>query len=113
MDFDRESEAMEHAQIGKAVRKNLECHICRETLVAPVYTCLDAHYICGFCYPKLEGHKAIYCHCLRAIIRFPGLDRTIEVVHKQVDCKYTEGGCSFTDNSRRIMDHVKICKYRY
>jgi hypothetical protein len=104
---------MEHAEIGKAVRESLLCHICREKLVSPVYTCVECHFICGFCYPNLDGSGARTCYCSEAIIRFDGLNSTIELVHKQVDCKYTEDGCDFKDNAVRILNHVKICEHRY
>jgi hypothetical protein len=106
-------EWIQDAEIGKAVRESLKCHMCKENLIAPVYTCPESHLICGYCYPNLDEEKADFCYCSQAIIRFPGIDRTVELVHKQVRCKYWEGGCTFMDNGRSIMNHVRVCEHRY
>jgi hypothetical protein len=112
-DCNRGPESIEDAAIGKSVRKILECHICKENLVAPVYSCSEGHYICGLCFPTLDGDKVIHCYCTKAITRFPGLDRTIELVHKQAKCRYSEEGCPFKDNASSIINHVKVCTFRY
>jgi hypothetical protein len=112
LNINSDPESLENAKIGIAVRDTLECHICRDKLISPVHTCVECHYICGYCYPNLTGNRARKCYCSKAIIRFPGLDSTLKLVHNQVDCKYLEDGCKFKDNATTILDHVKVCKFR-
>jgi hypothetical protein len=100
------------AEIGKTLRESLECYVCREKLIAPVFTCNQSHYICGLCYPNLQGSRAQSCYCSQPINRFPGLDRIVEYVHKEIECKYAAAGCTHKENARTIMNHIRTCRYR-
>jgi hypothetical protein len=105
-DLNREQDS----EIGKTVRENLECYICREKLIAPVSTCKQSHYVCALCYPRSSSKCGC---CSEEVSPFPGLDRMVEYVHKEVDCRYADEGCAHKENARIIIDHIKTCRFGY
>jgi hypothetical protein len=110
-DLNREQDS----EIGKTVRENLECYICRQKLIAPVSACKQGHYVCGLCDrdPSLyKSNWACGC-CSEEVLRFPGMDRMVEYVHKGIDCRYADKGCTHKENARRIIEHIKTCSFGY
>jgi hypothetical protein len=103
----------EDTGIGKALRLSLMCVICHEKLIAPVHTCSQSHYVCGHCHLQLNDENKKICFCKSKIIRFEGLDRTVETVHTAVECRFSDAGCEAVSNGRFIFDHMRVCKYRY
>ncbi|KAJ8957864.1 hypothetical protein NQ318_001860 [Aromia moschata] len=89
----------------KLMRRILQCPICMEYMVAPIYTCATGHAICKACKPKVENCPT--CKAEISTTRVFALEEISENV--EIPCQYTGNGCNFLGNVERICRHEEVC----
>uniref|UniRef100_A0AAR5PZR5 RING-type E3 ubiquitin transferase n=2 Tax=Dendroctonus ponderosae TaxID=77166 RepID=A0AAR5PZR5_DENPD len=85
----------------------LECPVCNEFMIAPIFICLTGHSLCNVCKPKIKLCPTCKCHFtkgrnftlekLAAKIKYPCTNRTI--------------GCHFVSTSDLIRSHENVCEF--
>ncbi|XP_030751219.1 putative E3 ubiquitin-protein ligase SINAT1 [Sitophilus oryzae] len=88
--------------------RELECPICSEYMLPPIYMCATGHGICSFCRnnitscptcrSKITDNRSFILENLISKINFP--------------CRNREAGCKFVGASDNIKAHQKNCSFR-
>ncbi|KAK9881062.1 hypothetical protein WA026_014407 [Henosepilachna vigintioctopunctata] len=87
--------------------KIIECPVCFEYMVPPIYQCAGGHSICGDCKNKVQqcptceksfGETQNYAvESFTSFLKYP--------------CKNFEKGCEYLSPAKEIRKHEKMCKY--
>ncbi|XP_066250037.1 uncharacterized protein [Euwallacea similis] len=83
----------------------LECPVCSEFMVPPIYICPTGHSVCSVCKIKVN-----ICPSCRSIFG-NGRNFTLEKLTLKVKypCRNRDIGCGFVSTSENIKNHEKIC----
>ncbi|KAF5286825.1 hypothetical protein FQA39_LY00358 [Lamprigera yunnana] len=85
----------------------LECPVCNEYMVPPIYQCVVGHSICGTCKPLMN--ECSTCRDKIAATRNFSLEKLTRII--KYNCKYIDLDCPFQLNSEEIKDHEANCKF--
>lgn len=110
LDDDEEKEEEEKSVIIKKDNKmlvDLECPVCQEYMVPPIFQCQIGHSVCGVCKPKLRDCPS--CRGKIGEIRNFTLEKLTE--HIMYPCRNRYEGCDYHGNTVEIKQHEQECKY--
>ncbi|KAL6960913.1 RING-type E3 ubiquitin transferase [Sarracenia purpurea var. burkii] len=86
----------------------LDCPICLEPLISPVFQCENGHVSCSSCCTKL-GNKCPSCSWPIGYNRCRAIERVIESA--KVVCRNTKYGCKEIVSYNKVHDHEETCIY--
>jgi hypothetical protein len=95
-----------------ALIKLIECPVCRDVPIPPIYNCRNGHFVCGPCRSRLVSQTCSYCCADMTRMRNYPLENLVST--PAVKCDYIEYGCS-----EKLLtlgeyeDHVKKCWAKY
>ncbi|KAG5862558.1 hypothetical protein JTB14_016916 [Gonioctena quinquepunctata] len=107
----------EQAKVAEEVKKNtninwdllseLECPVCYEYMLPPIFQCLNGHSICQTC-------KVLVTEC--PMCKNPVQDTQNFVLEKMTQyldypCKFHKMGCTFSCKSTEIQNHENGCEF--
>lgn len=85
----------------------IECPVCSEHMVPPIYQCILGHSVCGKCKPtlsdcptcrsKIENTRNYLLEDLTSSLKYP--------------CKYSEYDCKYVASAKTIKEHESECTY--
>ncbi|KAG0608606.1 hypothetical protein M758_8G118700 [Ceratodon purpureus] len=81
----------------------LDCPICLEPFVRPVYQCKNGHTICFSCCKKLAPKRCPTCSAVTGKIRCIAIEKILESL--LVSCKNAEHGCKKMLNRTDMIEH--------
>lgn len=86
----------------------MECPVCHEYMVPPIYQCVIGHSICNNCKPGMNNS----CPTCRNIFQ-DTRNFTLESLTRQFKycCKYRDFDCTYVGNSANIKEHEDVCIY--
>lgn len=90
------------------LKKALECPICNEVPLAPIYTCSSGHTICGRCRNEMR------CGICNEDMRNTSRNATVEMIVASSSfwCKYLADGCPAVVKGSEYRDHAASCEFR-
>ena len=91
------------------LKKALECPICNEVPLAPIYTCTKGHTICGKC---REDQR---CGICKEDLSKTSRNAAVEMIVASSSfwCKYLSDGCPKTVKGGEYRAHINVCEFRY
>ncbi|CEM19291.1 unnamed protein product [Vitrella brassicaformis CCMP3155] len=87
----------------------LECSVCCESMIPPIYQCKEGHTICQDC--RLRVKQCPVCRSETLDIRCRALERLAESLD-EINCKYSCYGCRVTVKYATKKDHEQKCAFR-
>lgn len=103
---DKKAEA-EGDQYNETIIKALECPVCFNPMVPPIYQCVAGHSICDSC--KAQVNDCPTCHADIQNTRNYLLEEMTN--HFKYPCKYREYDCLFVSTANEIKLHETECKF--
>ena len=96
---------------GACVLKQLECTICMETILPPIWHCDQSHLLCSGCRDKLPTPRK--CPTCRITLR-SGQNHFAErlAANLIVPCRHAPRGCTVMSKYSVATDHGAACDYR-
>lgn len=91
------------------LKKALECQICKELPLAPIYTCSSGHTICGKC--RSDKRCGICNEDLTNTARNITLE--LIVANSSFWCRNLSDGCPKTVKGSEYREHLANCDYRW
>lgn len=91
----------------ETVLKELECFICFEYMVPPIFLCTKGHSICGVCKEIKLITKCPMCDFDVTNIRNYALEKITAIT--SYPCKNKSLGCNYNCNSANIRQHESQC----
>jgi hypothetical protein len=92
----------------EGVRKLIECPICLEIPLPPIYLCAKGHIVCNSCQSRTYACplcRERYCNTRSFVAE--------GIVEKcYLKCRYSEGGCKVTMKGSELGDHLNCCEFR-
>ncbi|XP_066157100.1 uncharacterized protein [Euwallacea fornicatus] len=94
-----------NTHLDEEMLSELECPICSEFMVPPIYICPTGHSVCSVCKVKVN-----MCPSCRSPFG-NGRNFTLEKLTLKVKypCRHRDIGCGFVSTSENIKNHEKIC----
>jgi len=86
----------------------LECPVCFESMMPPIFQCSEGHLICNVCRPKIT--KCPTCRKELGNIRNRALEQCVAKV--LLPCSFACNGCPEKIRVRDMKKHLEVCKYR-
>ncbi|CAL8133607.1 unnamed protein product [Orchesella dallaii] len=97
------------ATVLSAAKSYLECPVCYETLVSPIYQCQNGHIICNNCIERLAQCGECRVPLAGARIRNVALENICKSV--DVKCPNRAEGCGVMTTVEKLKAHLEICGY--
>lgn len=94
-----------------AAKSYLECPVCYETLVSPIYQCQNGHIVCNQCIERLVQCGECRVSLAGSRIRNVALENICKSV--DVKCPNKSEGCSVLTTVEMLKNHLEICGYQY
>lgn len=91
----------------ESMLKELECLVCYEYMVPPIFLCTGGHSVCGSCRQTKGVYKCPMCQCDVTNTRNFALENVTAAA--RYPCKNKTMGCKFSGNSVNIRNHEKQC----
>jgi len=93
---------------SRDLKKALECPICSDVPLAPIYTCTSGHTTCGKC------RSGFSCGVCNEDLSNTGRNSTVEMIVASSSfwCKYLVDGCQATVLGSEYRHHVNECEFR-
>lgn len=88
----------------------LECPVCFDCMIPPIYQCREGHALCSDCLVKVKACPT--CRTSPIDVRCRVLDRLAESIG-EVACRYASLGCTETMRYRLKKDHEQRCQYKF
>lgn len=115
IEYEDDDDSDEERDIKKAIiddsvdkmMLDMECPVCQEVMIPPIYQCVVGHSVCDACKPKLK--ECPTCRNTIANTRNFTLERISE--NLRYKCKNRIDGCTFETNSSGIRQHEVECKF--
>lgn len=107
INFENEDKTLKCAFNSNKMLSELECPICTDYMLPPIYMCSTGHSLCGLCKTKLS--KCPSCDTDFSEARNYSLEKISEIV--TYPCKYKHQGCDFVANHKDITFHEVKCPY--
>ncbi|KAI4458138.1 e3 ubiquitin-protein ligase siah2 [Holotrichia oblita] len=100
------------------ISSTMECPICMEYMVAPIFVCSGGHSLCGKCYPKVK--KCPMCFVPLGKTRNYALESLMEalaisnqdIIPSVRECPFSKDGCQKILSSCDYDEHKSRCPYR-
>lgn len=89
--------------------RELECPICQDYMLAPIYVCSLGHSICGDCKIKLKNCPT--CLSEYGDTRNYTLENMLQLI--KFPCQNHQHGCEFNGSTIAIRQHRDNCKFEY
>ncbi|KAJ4960525.1 hypothetical protein NE237_020435 [Protea cynaroides] len=83
----------------------LDCPICLEPLIPPVYQCFNGHIACSTCYTKIM-EKCPFCSNV-VYIRCLAIEKVIESI--KISCQNAQYGCKERVSYAQNLKHEETC----
>jgi hypothetical protein len=95
------------SEIRRVILSVLECQLCMEYMLPPIYICVKGHNICKSC--KSETEVCPSCTHMFAPMRCVSLEK----LSLQLDfpCTNRDSGCKKTKRGNSINEHQSVCTY--
>ncbi|KAF5296141.1 hypothetical protein FQR65_LT10311 [Abscondita terminalis] len=92
---------------GNSFLDELECPVCNNYMMPPIFVCPTGHSICNSCKIKIQN-----CPLCRSVLQSTR-NFTLEKLASTVKypCKYQDLGCMMTLNHEQVGNHHAICSY--
>eukprot|EP00389_Voromonas_pontica_P000764 GDKH01001137.1.p1 GENE.GDKH01001137.1~~GDKH01001137.1.p1 ORF type:complete len:304 (-),score=-4.50 GDKH01001137.1:287-1198(-) len=87
----------------------LECSVCCESMIPPIFQCKEGHTLCNEC--KLKVKHCPICRCDTIDIRCRALERLAESLD-EIQCRYACYGCRMTIKYAAKKEHEAKCQFR-
>lgn len=87
--------------------KEMECLVCYEYMVPPIFLCTRGHSICGTCKNTKGIARCPMCQANVTNMRNFALENV--TVATKYPCRNNDAGCKFMGNSINIRNHEKQC----
>ncbi|XP_072394628.1 uncharacterized protein [Diabrotica undecimpunctata] len=100
--------ARQNPNIIWALLANMECPVCLDFMLPPIYQCANGHSYCEKCKIKIEN-KCALCRVAIHETRNFTLEKMIELLI--YPCKYHKAGCTYSCISTEIRDHEICCEF--
>lgn len=107
----KESAGSSTIKIDESMLKELECLVCFEYMVPPIYLCAGGHSVCGICRHTKNVLKCPVCQSPVTTTRNFALENVTGAA--KYPCKNKAMGCKFVGNSSSIRNHEKRCVTSY
>lgn len=85
----------------------LECPICNEYMVAPIFTCSNGHNLCSSC--KSSVQQCPFCRSTGLSVRNLALENISQ--RTTYPCKYMPLGCKMVFKAHGLGEHENACKF--
>lgn len=93
--------------IEEDILSDLECPICFEFMVPPIFQCETGHSVCGICKDNIKE-----CPSCKQTIRQTRNFHLERITNRiKYYCKYRDYGCQFITSAAHIKHHETECKY--
>ncbi|KAG5896738.1 hypothetical protein JTB14_031720 [Gonioctena quinquepunctata] len=99
---------MSFYNVSNLLRSQLECPVCTEYLVGPIFACRKGHGLCRKC--KLRIQQCPSCETEFEGSRCYQLENLAENI--QIVCSNNNSGCNFVGNLQQISLHESVCDLR-
>ncbi|XP_028136812.1 E3 ubiquitin-protein ligase siah-1 [Diabrotica virgifera virgifera] len=105
--IEEKADIKQNPNIIWALLANLECPVCLDYMLPPIYQCANGHSYCEPCKKKVEicGLCKVPVHDTRNFT----LEKMTE--HLTYPCKYHKAGCTYSCISTEIRDHETCCEF--
>eukprot|EP00919_Chromeraceae_sp_WS-2016_P050231 GHVR01119130.1.p1 GENE.GHVR01119130.1~~GHVR01119130.1.p1 ORF type:complete len:188 (+),score=34.97 GHVR01119130.1:85-564(+) len=87
----------------------LECCVCCEAMIPPIFQCREGHMLCGDC--KVKVKQCPVCRSETIDIRNRGMERLAESID-EIACKYSSYGCRTQVKYTCKKEHESKCSFR-
>ncbi|CAL8093720.1 unnamed protein product [Orchesella dallaii] len=89
----------------------VECPICRCIPNPPIYNCVNGHFSCSSCLPRLHLKRCAYCLASFTKMRNYPLENLI--TSRVFPCDFRNAGCKAKDmNMSEYEEHMRSCWFR-
>ncbi|ODM95668.1 E3 ubiquitin-protein ligase sina [Orchesella cincta] len=89
----------------------VECPICRCIPNPPIYNCVNGHFSCSSCLPRLHSKRCAYCLANFTKMRNYPLENL--VASRVFLCDFRNAGCKAKDmNMSEYEEHMRMCWFR-
>ncbi|KAK4881486.1 hypothetical protein RN001_004805 [Aquatica leii] len=85
----------------------LECPVCNEYMVPPIYQCVTGHSICEICKTQVSNCPS----CRENILETRNFSLENLTRFIKYHCKYRDFDCTYVSSSSEIKNHESSCKY--
>jgi E3 ubiquitin-protein ligase SIAH1 len=105
---DSDSEDDSSPELSQLIRL-IECPVCKQVPTPPIYNCVNGHFVCGSCRPKLIPQRCAYC--LGSFTRVRNYPLECLVSTPSVHCDFIKFGCRNGSNLSLLEyeNHVQSC----
>jgi E3 ubiquitin-protein ligase SIAH1 len=95
------------SELRRVLLGELECQLCLEYMLPPIYVCVNGHNICKSCKPEIKCCPT--CKQMFAPMRCVSLEK----LSAQVDfpCTNRNSGCKKTMRGDSLNEHQTVCTY--
>lgn len=93
-----------------AAKSYLDCPVCYDTLVSPIYQCQNGHIICNNCIEKLAQCGECRVTLAGARIRNVALENICKSV--DVKCPNRGEGCEVRTTVELLKSHLEVCGFQ-
>ncbi|XP_056649023.1 uncharacterized protein LOC130453351 [Diorhabda sublineata] len=92
--------------LDEHILSELECPVCNEFMIPPIYICVNGHSLCNECLEKVQC-----CPNCRSSLENKTRNFTVEKLTTKVHypCKNREIGCGISTTSDKIREHERVC----
>ncbi|CAL8108442.1 unnamed protein product [Orchesella dallaii] len=102
------SNIMDELAHSDSVRKLIECPVCLELPLPPIYVCAKGHIVCNSC--QARTYSCPLCRENYSTTRGFVAEGIIEQC--MLRCKFADHGCPLTMRGSALVDHLDVCDYR-
>lgn len=89
----------------------MECPVCRGIPNPPIYNCVNGHFSCASCRPRLPLQRCAYCNAKFTKMRNYPLENLVSA--PVFLCDFRRAGCKVRDmNMIEYEEHMRKCWYR-
>lgn len=99
--------AVSTESLEQSILNELDCPICFEAMVPPIYQCETGHSLCYKCKPMIL--ECSFCKLPVKETRNYGLERITSRL--KYNCKYRQFNCAFVSSASDIKQHEVLCKF--
>ncbi len=97
-------------ELGELLRA-VECPVCRCIPNPPIYNCVNGHFSCASCHPRLPLQRCAYCTGKFTRMRNYPLESLVTA--KAFLCDFRHAGCQVKEmNMIEYEEHMRKCWFR-
>lgn len=93
---------------SETVRKLIECPVCLELPLPPIYVCNKGHIVCNNCQARTYACPLCREHysTTRGFVAEGIIEKCI------LRCKHADQGCPLSMRGSAMVEHIEYCDYR-